>query len=288
MNKVLATDLDGTLFYPKQKHRYISKANLAFIRRWIDEGNRLVLVTSRSEEFLKGVVKEIDRPVDLIVCNSSQIIANGEVIRDVPIPNKTMMNIMEKINKRYHPTAYLMTTNHYPCLIKNVSVTGNLLMAFYNLWWKFQGMYREPFTLSNKIFEKEVNGNGLIYKNMIFFGLGRGKAKFSKDLNKVFREEFPNVEFSWVGKVIEITPKDCSKGAGLMYYCENLKIDPSNVYVIGDSGNDISMFNLFKDNSFCMKHSNKVVKKYAKMIVKNVASLEKILLVKGEKTNEPN
>lgn len=288
MNKILATDLDGTLFYPKQRHRYISKANLNFIRRWIDEGNRLVLVTSRSEEFLKGVQKEIDRPVDLIVCNSSRIIANGEVIRDVSVPNKTMASILDKINKRYKPTAYLMTTDSYPCLIKNLRVTGKILMAFYKLWWKHQGMYREPFTLSNEIFDSEVKEKGLIYKIMVFFGLGRGKTNFSKDLNKVFRQEFPNVEFSWIGKVIEITPKECSKGAGLEYYCKNQKIDPKDVYVVGDSGNDISMFNSFKDNSFCMKHSNKAVKKYAKAIIKNVAALEKILLVKEGKTNEPN
>ena len=64
--KVLATDLDGTLFYPRSKTRCISKKNVKFLRKWIDAGNKLVLVTSRSAEFCKRLEDEIDRPFDLI------------------------------------------------------------------------------------------------------------------------------------------------------------------------------------------------------------------------------
>ena len=48
MSKVLAVDLDGTLFYPRKLKRCISLKNVHFLRRWIDEGNRLLVVTSRS------------------------------------------------------------------------------------------------------------------------------------------------------------------------------------------------------------------------------------------------
>ena len=46
--KILATDLDGTLFYPKDKKEMICKENLTFIRDFIDQGNKLVIVTGRS------------------------------------------------------------------------------------------------------------------------------------------------------------------------------------------------------------------------------------------------
>ena len=286
MNKILATDLDGTLFYPKQKKKFLPKNNLLFVQKWIDNGNRLALVTSRSEEFLQNVVKEINRPVDLVICNSSKIISDNKVIRDVTVANDQMRSILTEIDKRYHPTAYLMTTEKYPCVISRHRFTGKLLMKFYKMWWKRQGMYREPFILSNATFQKEL-AEGKIYKVMVFFGLGRGKTKFTKDLNKIFHKEFPDVEFSWVGKVIEVTPKDCSKGKGLEYYCKYLNAEPNDIYVIGDSGNDISMFNSFRENSYCMKHSSKVVKKYAAHIVPRVASLEK-LLEKETENHESN
>ena len=39
MNKVLATDLDGTLFYPKGRKRCIPKKNVKFLQDFIDDGN---------------------------------------------------------------------------------------------------------------------------------------------------------------------------------------------------------------------------------------------------------
>ena len=38
--KILVTDLDGTLFYPKDKKAMICKENLDFVRNFIDKGNK--------------------------------------------------------------------------------------------------------------------------------------------------------------------------------------------------------------------------------------------------------
>ena len=64
MAKLLAIDLDGTLFYPKRIRKCICKKNVEFLRKWIDEGNKLVLVTSRSTQFTAKLKDEIQRPVD--------------------------------------------------------------------------------------------------------------------------------------------------------------------------------------------------------------------------------
>ena len=67
MAKLLAIDLDGTLFYPKNIRRCICKKNVKFLRRWIDAGNKVVLVTSRSTQFTERLKDEIKRPVDFIM-----------------------------------------------------------------------------------------------------------------------------------------------------------------------------------------------------------------------------
>ena len=61
MAKLLAIDLDGTLFYPKRKRKCICKKNVLFLRKWIDAGNKVVLVTSRSTQFVEKLNDEIKR-----------------------------------------------------------------------------------------------------------------------------------------------------------------------------------------------------------------------------------
>ena len=46
--KLIATDLDGTLFYPKKRIKMISKKNLRFLRDRIDKENHIVIVSGRN------------------------------------------------------------------------------------------------------------------------------------------------------------------------------------------------------------------------------------------------
>ena len=83
MSKLLAVDLDGTLFYPKRLTRRIPKRNITFLRKWIDAGNRVVLISSRSNDFTSKLDKEIKRPVDVINHLGAQIRINDELVQDV-------------------------------------------------------------------------------------------------------------------------------------------------------------------------------------------------------------
>ena len=116
---------------------------------------------------------------------------------------------------------------------------------------------------------------------MTFFGFGKKKRELSKEINKQLRSNFPSLESSWSIIVNEITPKGCNKGDGLVEYCRKLNINHDDVYVVGDSGNDISMFNAFHEHSYCMAHAYPSVKKYAKHVITRVHKLGKLVL-KGE------
>jgi len=277
MNKVLATDLDGTLFYPKQSRRCISKKNVEFIRKWIDAGNKFVVISSRSLQFLQRLKSEIDRPFDILASTGSQQIIDNTLARDEKMNNVELQDLLKRIDRKYKPMAFLMTTKNYPCVIKNNRGVGKILASIYKLWWYAQGPYKEPMFVSNSTFQRELN-EGDIYKIMVFFGLSHKKDKFAYELNKSLREEFKEFEFSWIYQVVEITPYGCSKGEGMEFYCKHRGIDYKDVYVIGDSGNDISMFKTFQENSFVMKHASPRVKKYAAYVVPSVHSLEKYLL----------
>lgn len=281
MCKLLACDLDGTLFYPKKVNRCISHRNVNFLRKWIDAGNKVVLITSRSAEFVERLKKEIQRPFDVMACTSAQIFHDEELIRDKWMPNGKLETILEKIDKKYKPIGYLLTAKDHPCVVYNTKRRGKAFLLFYKFYYWFQFKYREPAEMDNDLFIDLVR-NGHCYKVMTFFGFGKSKGKLSKEINKALRENFPEIESSWSLIVNELTPRGCNKGEGLEYYCQKLGINKDDVYVVGDSGNDIAMFQKFHEHSYCMLHAYPSVKKYAKHTIARVYKLDKLVL-KGEK-----
>ena len=277
MAKLLAIDLDGTLFYPKRVRKCICKKNVKFLRAWIDAGNKVVLVTSRSTQFTAKLKDEIKRPVDFINCCSSQIIADDKFVYDKAMPNAKLTQIIDRIEKAYEPIAFLMTSENHPCIIKVNRKVGFFFRIWYRLWWIFQFSYREPILLDDNVFHKELE-SARIYKIMTFIGLSKRKAKIAKELNKEFREKFPEIESSWTAQVNELTPRGCNKGNGVERYCQLTGIDANDVYVVGDSGNDITMFNKYYEHSYCMKRGHPSARKYAKHIISRVYKLEKLVL----------
>lgn len=280
MSKLLAVDLDGTLFYPRQFKRCISKKNVKFLRRWIDSGNKVILISSRSMGFVENLKEEIQRPFDYISSTSAQICADGKLIQDLNIPNSELVSVLKDIEDKFQPLGFLASGKESGHVIKRCRDVSKLIFSFYHIWWWFQLKYREKFVMDNKVFEDLIQ-NGKVSKVMVFYGLGKNKAKISKEINKELRDKYNDIEVSWTAQVNELTPLNCNKSNGLKKYCEIMNINKDDVYVVGDSGNDISMFNEFHEHSYCMKHSYPSVKKYASHIISRVYKLEKIVL-KGD------
>lgn len=283
MGKLLACDLDGTLFFPKQMNRCISKKNISFLQKWVDNGNKLLLVTSRSKEFCERLKKEIERPFDLIACTSSQIFKDGEQIRNCYIDGKEAKKLLKILDERYKPLAYLLTTENYSCIIHSPKKVNIFLRALYKLWWFFQFKYREPYIIDDEKTNIELE-NGKVFKIMVFFGLRKKKGIIAKEINKELRENFPEIESSWTMIVNELTPKNCNKADGINFYANYCKFDKKDIYVVGDSGNDIAMFKEFPNN-YCMMHAYPSVKKYASNIITRVYKLDELVL-KGETKND--
>ena len=65
-------------------------------------------------------------------------------------------------------------------------------------------------------------------------------------------------------------PFGCSKGNGIKELAKFYNIDLCDVAVVGDSNNDVNMFEI-TSNSYCMDHADEEVSKHANHIVKDVA-----------------
>jgi len=284
MSRILAVDLDGTLFYPKQIRHFLPKKNLLFVRKFIDAGNRLVLISSRSAKFIERVIKEIDRPVDYIAYLGCVISIDGKIVKDQRIPKDIAYKVIEESKKTYIPFGFANSTVDYPVLLASGrDKESKFKNSLYKFWYKAVfGYYAEDLTYSKDAFYNEIN-EGNLYSIKIFFGISKKKNKINKELNKEIREKYSDVEASWLGLANEITPKGCSKSESLEFYLNYLKRHSSDLSVIGDSGNDITMFNKFYENSYVMAHAYPSVKKYAKHVVSRVHKLEKYLLEEEKK-----
>ncbi|MDR1697803.1 MAG: HAD family hydrolase [Erysipelotrichaceae bacterium] len=276
MSKLLATDLDGTLFYPRRKFKMIAKPNLEFVRNFIDQGNQVVLVTSRSPRDCIKVQKKLKRQVDFIALNGGNIFVKDALIRDKEFDHGELDDLLNYLKVKSFPKALMLQTDD--ALIVKIPDSRNKFFGFlYRIYYAFEGTYKIKVIYDNDAFDKAIK-SGKNYKMMLFYGLSKRTKEETIVLNRELRDTFKDMEFSWVGKVIEITPKDCSKGEALKYYVSLLKLNQDDVFVVGDSGNDISMFKAFYPNSFCLKKAPNVVKKYANHLIKRYNDLSYYLI----------
>lgn len=272
MPKILATDLDGTLFYPRRPFTMISKKNLKFVRDFIDDGNKLLLVTGRNMRSSKKVIKKINRDIAVCGCNSSLLLENNEIKKITKFDNMELEKFLDFVDKTFQPTTYVIMTKNYECLLypKRLSL---LTYIFYPIYAHLQMIYYEPFKMSKKIFFDELR-HGDIYKVMIFLGIGKKAKQFASIANKYILQNKPFCESSWTSSSLELTPLGVNKASGIADYLKEHNYSKEDTYVVGDGGNDIIMFKEFYDHSFCMKKSMASVKKYSKYVINQYYDLK--------------
>ena len=95
MIKAIATDLDGTLFYPKEKKKMICEANLFLLQQFADKGGKICLVSGRSIEYGKKVINKINRDCTVIGFNGSVIYSGGKIV----LKKKSRMKKAKENNK---------------------------------------------------------------------------------------------------------------------------------------------------------------------------------------------
>lgn len=270
--KVIFTDLDGTLFYPKKKITLIPRKNVKFLNRFLDDGGRVVLVSGRNKYFGDKVSKKLHHPVDMIGCNGAFVKSDGKIIKETLFKPRELEQVFHDMQREYKfPLIMLFAKDHNVLFPRSMVSIHNSLM--YNFYEFLQGAYREPIVKSDKYFYEAIS-SGEVYKLFVLFGIAGPAKKMAEKACHLLRLRYPNLNISYSGQAIEITPEGCSKDSGIAFYLEHNKIPRDNVLVVGDSGNDISMFDAYKDGSFCMSHAPENVKSHAHHIIKRISDLE--------------
>lgn len=272
--KVIATDLDGTLFFPKRRIRMLSTLNKNFIRRFIDDGGKVLLISGRNYTYLKRVVKKINRPVDYSGCNGSFLVVNNEMIKKINFDNAKLKQFLNELNDDNRPSGVFLMNEDYSFVVpkKSFGLFNRFGFVLYQL---SQGVYQEKAYRDDELLKEQLD-HGKIFKVMLFYGASRKKIERCHRAYVTFSRNHPEYEYAYLSQCIEMTVKGANKANAVKQYLDYLKIKHDNVMVVGDSGNDISMFRSFK-NSFCMRHASVEISQFANHRIGNVYELEKYL-----------
>ena len=101
MIRAVATDLDGTLFYPKRRIRLLKSKNRKFLKNLLNSDKEIVLVTGRNRSIAEKIEKRIKakRKLSMIGCSGSIVIQDGNLIKESVVDKKEIPHLFEEFDK---------------------------------------------------------------------------------------------------------------------------------------------------------------------------------------------
>lgn len=271
MVKVIATDLDGTLFKPRKIYSLVEKSNKKFLKNFYGD---VVLVSGRAPNFCAKICNCLKIDHNFVALNGAIIVKNGKIIYKQSLKNTALLNLIDFMDENYSNYEIILFDKYddITCYTNKNKFKWHLK----TLKNKFKnGRLNEKIKLSNKKVKKLLNRNIFIYKAILYPNDG------IEDIATILKEKFgEHFEFFPSNFSIEISPKGIHKGNSLKYLIDTTNISYDEVFVIGDGTNDIAMIETFP-NSFAINTGSNKLKVKAKHIVNKVSDLEQYTKMNG-------
>lgn len=263
MVKVIATDLDGTLLKPKKKFLLIDKENKKYIKDFYGD---IVITSGRSPKFCAKICNCLKIHHNFIALNGAIIVKEGKIIFSQSMKKTALSSLLNFLDENYKEFEFLIFNKYdeiisYSPISKRKRKTKHFKHALKNV------RLHDKIIISNSKAKKLLNDNTEIYKAIIY-------NKNCEDINYQLKSKYKDhFNFFANSHSIEISPIGVSKGEALQYLINTTKLKNDEIYVVGDSSNDLSMFNLF-ENSFVMENAKNEIKTKAKHIIKKFCELK--------------
>ena len=274
MIKLIATDLDGTLFYPKKKIRLLTRHNKKFLTGYVKSGNKLCLVSGRNYPIANRIIHKIHANIDMIACNGAVIYQNGVVTKETPLDINLVKKLYEdNLNNELISSWIFMTNKHNMIIVPNGM--GSIMKVGYRIGMIFQFRFHGAFLFGKRFWKKEMNDPNIkIYKAMAIYGLGNKAIEKARVESIKYQEEFKDTfSVCWSRESIEFMNKAVNKAIALKEVVAAYGYKDSEIAVVGDSGNDVPLFQSY-ENSFVMAQAHTDVKQYAHYEIEQVYNLE--------------
>ena len=228
MIKLLAVDMDGTCL---NEHSRISKNTLDALKRAKDAGIIIVPATGRALACLPYQMKSRN---DLY---SYVITSNGAAIRDT----KNEKDLFRRCIPDYMAEYFLEE-----CESKRVGITAHVRNDYWiqGNFLHFVGsiMFGKDVQASKKInnIRQSISESGCSVEEIQLYFLPGCKVDQVREILK----KYPELSAAYTNHYVEIFNRNTSKGSALKVLMEHLNLKKEEVACIGDSENDISMFDV--------------------------------------------
>lgn len=267
MIKLIASDLDGTLLDEPNR---ISKINLDAIDYAYQKGAKFCFSTGRDLQSVKDITCLLKHKPVLLLGNGSEVYDEDEnLMFQNFFNNKYLVEVCEIMNKHDVPHMVFTTDGFYTTtnpvevrrrFIERIGKIRNQEMAHI-----FATNMDKP--CNNLVQIEDIQEFAKTKKVLKVEGF-HYNSKPVEDVKKEL-EKFTELSHLSTGKNnVEVTNLTATKGLALKRYCEHANIKKDEVMVMGDSHNDLSMFEFFK-YSFAPENSIQEIKDYAYKVVKS-------------------
>lgn len=254
MIKLLISDLDHTLLNDKKK---VDPRVQASIQKLIESGIDIGLASGRTDGDIKQISHQyLQYPCHRISENGVFVYtANGERLFSTALPLEVIQPILEKAQSYSFQIIFNAKNQSYV-----LRKTDELVQ-----YEKRSNMifHENPHLLDH------LSGDFPLTKIAVVGELAELK-QFELDLEQHFVDKINF--FISSPDCLDMIPKHTSKGRGLQVLMEQYQIKPEEVACVGDSYNDISMFQI-TPHSFAMAHGEKQVRDAANHTVQSVTEV---------------
>ena len=271
MIKVIAADMDGTLLNPEHTmSEYTYQTILAAQRT----GYRFMIATGRDFPGAMGALADFDLTCDYITGSGAEIRSEkGEILKSVRMDSRYFKEIYQCADKFQGAVRFCAAGTDY--FVGEPETVERQVLEESRL---FLGEGTDEELKSMKIYRQMVerircvkNVEEIIRKEIpvhkIFIAVKDGDTahKVREEMKK-----FPHLAVaSSFFNNIELTDEEAQKGTAISRYAESLGYQKDEVMVLGDSLNDLSMFQEGFGATVAMENADEVIKEHAQYITKS-------------------
>ncbi len=229
MIKLIAIDLDGTLL---NENSAITKESIKTINQAMDQGVRIVLCSGRPMSGLYPYIKELGLDQDeeyIISQNGSKIsTATNETIKEVLMEEADLNYLVDLADKEDVGVSIITAGDDY-----------------YAYNFATEAMHHDAGLVFLDVEEIDRDLTRMENNDPMVVMAVDEKEKLDSFTEKY--EEEISKQFEFVRScptILEFLNRGIGKGPALLYLADHLNLDISEVMVIGDELNDLSMFEI--------------------------------------------
>lgn len=270
MIKLFVSDIDGTLL---DKEAHLGDAEAEIIKEMQDRGIIFMLASGRNNYKANLVIEKKGLKCPSICLNGAALYSAG---REKILAHYLPIEAVDTIQRLSLETETVLALHANESIYS--TYTQNDVDTKYGEWQKTKTGYQNSYAdLADCWFNVDLK-KGVDYsfirsekplKAEFIFCKEEAREYITGSLNEKYSL---NICGSGFVNNLEITDIEAEKGKMIREYCELFNIKDDEVAVIGDSDNDVGMFNEYPRFSFAMGNSPENVKKKASYVTSDNSS----------------